>query len=192
MMSSSHVFLGLLIVTICNQVNSLMWNRNPSIGSNYQPDYNTGSGRWRDNYRYYDGSQPYGFNTNSGFFGNAWNFPSGNTKGSYRTGCYDSRQCSTGQCCQISSFSAVGTCTYAGYSGCSDRTGGWFQRPGVYPGNNKGGQTIVTQFGRPGTCPPQQPTQGQLQYCRQDEHCPDNQKCCYLQGNSVCRYPIFH
>lgn len=126
-----------------------MWNLKPSGGGNFQQDYNTGSGGWRENFRQYDTSQSFGGNTKNGIFGNAWNFPSGNTKGSYRARCYDSRQCGAGECCQMSSYSGGGMCTYSGYySGCGDRPGGlgWFQRP-VYPGNNKGGQTVMSQYG---------------------------------------------
>ncbi|GFT40433.1 WAP domain-containing protein [Nephila pilipes] len=185
----TSVYLGLAgIATFC-QVDSLMWNLKQTEAIGFKPKYNLGNGGWRESYgRQWDTSgrtEPW--TMNSGLF---WNFPAGNVKGSNIRRCFNDRQCNQGECCQIIGFSGTGTCTYGGYSGCNDQNFGWLQRP-VYPGNNKGGQITVAQFGRPGSCPPPQFVQGPVHYCRYDENCPGVQKCCYLQGKAVCAHAIF-
>ncbi|CAL1279184.1 unnamed protein product [Larinioides sclopetarius] len=190
---STYVLLGLLLSTTCIEVESLMWNTKPGGINSYKPGYNIG---WRENYGEWEtrGRGSYPWISNSGL--TSWNFPTGNMKGSNYRRCVDSRQCYQGECCQATGFSNLGACISGGYAaayGCNDRQQnlGWPQRQ-VYPGNNKGSQITATQFGRPGACPPPQFLQGPMQYCRNDENCPTNQKCCYFQGKTVCLHPIFH
>ncbi|GBL82543.1 hypothetical protein AVEN_263641-1 [Araneus ventricosus] len=191
---STCVLLGLLLITTCFQVESLMWNSKPGGINSYRPGYNIG---WRENYGEWETrGRSYPWSSNTGVYGTSWNFPTGNMKGSNYRRCVDSRQCYQGECCQATGFSNLAACVYGGYAaayGCNDRQQnlGWPQRQ-VYPGNNKGSQITATQFGRPGACPPPQFLQGPMQYCRNDENCPTNKKCCYFQGKTVCLHPIFH
>ncbi|GIY37413.1 WAP domain-containing protein [Caerostris darwini] len=189
MNSFAKVSFGLVFITTCYQVESLMWNLKTGGLGNFKLGYNTGNIGWRDSYGDWENGRSNPWNSNSGLFGNTWNFPTGNTKGSNMRRCFDSRQCSLGECCQIIRYN-TGACVYGGY-GCNDRLQnfGWFQRP-IQPGNNKGDQVTVA-VGRPGACPPPQFVQGPLQYCRIDENCPNSQKCCYFQGKAVCLNAIF-
>ncbi|GFY51396.1 WAP domain-containing protein [Trichonephila inaurata madagascariensis] len=158
-----------------------MWNLK---SGGFNPRYNLGNTGWRESYSQWDTSgrsEPW--TMNSGLY---WNFPAGNVKGSNIRRCFNNGQCNEGECCQIIGFSNTGACIYGGCN-YQPQNFGWLQRPG----NNKGEQITVAQFGRPGSCSPPQFVQGPAQYCRYDENCPGVQKCCNLQGKAVCAHAIF-